>query len=184
MDYTKMKTIYLFFIIGFSIIGIVVASDLVAVNNFTKDVSIDKEARDFLLTQAVGENKAPLEINPAINIDCSETECKWSAYQEGVISTYDNILNKKYCVEYKTGTRCLDLGYMPCDGRANCTEKCHRYSKDCIAEREYTTEEIENIVSTQVTQRLINYANSEIKEGDKSVYTKVSEGELNIGEKK
>lgn len=157
-----MKKIYLGLLISICLISFVVAGDLIA-TQFTKDMPIDKTTRDYLLTKVptiLDKNKAPLtkEIKPTINIVCSATECKYSAVQEGIISSYDNLINRMYCSEY--------------DKEGNCTKISA-----------YSIIEIQDQVSKIVNLKLIDYATSSINQDSKTV-NEISNGTITITEKR
>ena len=163
-----MKKLYLTLIIATLLIGIVFAGELIT-SQFTKTISMDKEQRDYLLTKAVfdqskGEVK---EIKPTINIECSAKECKYSAVQEGIISSYDNIINREYCSKYNY-TYDEKLQEIIGDG-------------GCIEYSIYNLIEMQDQVSNLVAKRLTDYANRSLSE-DKTI-VEVSTGIISITEK-
>lgn len=132
-------------------------------NEFSKSSELDKSYRDFILTTIPTTynskgGEITKEIKPVINIDCSDRECKYSAVQDGIINSYDNIIDRYYCIDF-------DI-----------------INSTCRTEKQYTTSEIENIVSTQVNNKLTVYANSSIERINKP-YTKISTGVITINEK-
>lgn len=131
----------------------VTGADEIIVNTFTKTSSIDKVYKDFLLTKVPEVSKGEKEIKPNIIITCNEDYCKWSAVQEGLIHSYDNLIKKQYCINL-TNRTCLEYGV-------------------------YTNAEIETLVSQKVSNMLINYANKSI-DSSNNTYTKISEGSLEV----
>ena len=85
-----MKKLILILIIC-SIIIVGVTADVI-VSNMTGTTTMDKQLRDFLLTKvSTGQAK---EIKPNITIECSGNICKWSAVQNGIIQSKDNVFSK------------------------------------------------------------------------------------------
>jgi len=171
-----LNKLYLTLIIAtllFGIIFVTGAGELI-VSKFTKTVELDKTQRDYLLAKlpVTMEKGQPLpnEIKPVITIDCNHDYCKWSAVQTNLIQSYDNIIDKKYCVEMGNGTICKNF-----DEKGICLE----YEQVCIKEVIYTITEIEEQVTAQVSKRLSDYANESIK-SDLKPYIKTSEGTLEI----
>ena len=143
------------------LIGIifVTGADELIINSFSKSISIDKTQRDFLLTKVPEiEGKAQKEIKPVVTIDCNKEYCKWSAVQEGLLNSYDNIIKKEYC-----------------------KEKDEKNKINCFKYEIYTDEEIENLVSEKIASMLSKYADNNIKSNP---YVKVSEGTIEVIEKK
>ena len=92
-----MKKLILILIIC-SIIIVGVTADVI-VSNMTGTTTMDKQLRDFLLTKVSASLDAqgkplPKEIKPAITIECLGNSCKYSAVQEGIIQSYDNVFDK------------------------------------------------------------------------------------------
>lgn len=92
-----MKKLILALIICSIILTAVVTADIVS--TMTKQTQMDKQLRDYLLTKVTATLDAqgkpfPKEIKPAITIECLDTTCKYSAVQEGIINSYDNVFDK------------------------------------------------------------------------------------------
>ena len=166
----KMNKTLLIILISILCVGIVYAGSELIASAFTKTSTMDKQYRDYLLTKVQTtldkDNKElPKEIKPVISIECKEKECKYSAVQEGIISSYDNIINRKYCSEHNK----------------NINEN-GKTINECLIYSIYTLSEIENQVSELVTNRLSDYANQSIVEDTKIIIEK-SKGDLTINQK-
>lgn len=168
-----MKTIYISLIIATLLLGVIIVSGAgeLIVSQFSKTSTMDKVNRDYLLTKVptVIDKGQPLpkEIKPEINIVCSAKECKYSAVQDGIISSYDNVLNREYCSEFNK----------------TINEKLNRTTNECVKYSIYKIAEIQDQVSSAVTQRLSDYANSSINQ-DSKVTTEIATGTITITEKK
>lgn len=177
----KNKTNIIFLalgIFGLLIMGVVIADTVLT--QFTKSTSMNKAQRDFLLTKVpiVMDKGQPLpkEINPVINIECSTHRCEYSAFQDGIIASYDNIIYRDYCARMGDGKRCMRYDDI------NQT-KCLQYNQICVDKAIYTLEEIQDKVSVLVTDMLSAYANSSMEEGQKTL-TETSTGKIIITEKR
>lgn len=156
-----MNKIYLGLLVVMVLVAGVVIAD-VTISQFTKDVPIDKAQRDYLLTKVPQQVDAqgkliPKEIKPVINIECSSVDCKYSAVQDRLISSYDNVVDRMYCSKYENNT--------------------------CTQQAQYTLAEIQDQVSTAVTSRLTAYANESMA-SDGKVTTEKATGTITITEKR
>ena len=136
------------------VITLVSAGIFESVSNMDKTSELDKVYRDKLLTLTTDK-----DIKPIIEIDCNLEQCKYSATQSGIINSYDNMIERKYCSEF------------------------NQTDNSCLTYSTYTIAEIENMVSDAVTGRLSNFANVSI-ERDTKAYEKASEGTISVVEKK
>ena len=136
------------------VITLVSAGIFESISSIDKTTTIDKVYRDKLLTLTTDK-----DIKPIIEIDCNEEQCKYSATQSGIINSYDNMIERKYCIDY------------------------NQTNSTCITYSTYTVAEIETMVSTAVTSRLENFANASI-ERDAKAFDKASEGTISVVEKK
>lgn len=96
------------------ILGIILLASVIASVTFSRDISIDKTLRDFLLTKIpdnLDEKGNPIkkEINMSIIIKCGETECLWSAEYPNIISTYDNKLSKERLTDEQVKNKVIQL---------------------------------------------------------------------------
>jgi len=139
---------------AFMILTLVSAGIFESVSNMDKTSELDKVYRDKLLTLTTDK-----DIKPIIEIDCNEEQCKYSATQSGIINSYDNMIERKYCSEF------------------------NQTDNSCLTYSTYTVAEIETMVSEQVTSRLENFANASI-ERDAKAFDKASEGTISVVEKK
>ena len=156
-----MKKLYLTILLSVLLIGIVSAG--IGLGAYDKSRGISKGYRDELLSQTDAD-----KINVSIDIKCNNEYCLWNAYQEGIISSRDNKIDKSYCNEYES---LEDFG----DGE-DLKGKCISYS-------DYTDAEIQDIVADAVQVRLENYANTSIKR-KADAYEDWGTGNLDITEKK
>ena len=156
-----MKKIYLTIILSILIIGIVSAGIGIGAYNETRELS--KVYRNELLSQTDAN-----EINVNVSIECNDDYCLWSAYQQGIISSRDNKIDKSYCSKYET---LEDFG----DGED--------LRGECISYSDYTDAEIQDMVADGVQARLENYANASI-ERKADAYEDWGTGNLEITEKK
>ena len=77
------------------VIGIVSAG--IGIGAIAESRDMDKAERDMLLSKTDAG-----EINPIIEIKCSDDYCIWSASQSGIINSKDNKIQKYYmeCLEF------------------------------------------------------------------------------------
>ena len=117
---------------------------------------MDKAERDMLLSKTDAG-----EINPIIEIKCSDDYCIWSAVQKDIINSKDNKIQKYYmeCLEFDE-----ELGECTNENRVD-----------------YTDTEIKDKVADAVASKLSNYAKAEISRDN---YEDWGTGTLTIGEKK
>ncbi len=144
-----MKKISLMIIIGILIVGIVSAGVGLSIS---KSRDMDKIYRDELLTMTNAG-----EINPVVDIQCSDNYCLWSAEQQGIISSFSNRIDRFYCSNY------------------NFTEG------SCLGYTAFTDEEIQDIVADKVLSRLETFANASLSKED---YADWGSGNVGINEKK
>ena len=143
-----MKKLTLTIIISILLVGSIIATGI-SISNKSRD--LDKGTRDIILN-AIPENEISLEVL----ISCSEDDCIWSAYQDGLINTHDNIISKHYSI-------CVS---------------CEKITKDSrVEERVYTNEEIENKVMDIIEGRITSYANVLTEREDK---TYLETGNINL----
>ena len=90
-----MKKLYLTILLSVLLIGIVSAG--IGLGAYDKSRGISKGYRDELLSQTDAD-----KINVSIDIKCNNESCLWNAYQEGIISSRDNKIDKSYCNEYES----------------------------------------------------------------------------------
>ncbi len=130
-----MKKTILIIMLALLLIGIISAG--IGIGALNEQRALDKIQRDILLTKTdTGE------INPNVEIKCSDNYCIYNVIQEGIINSFDNQIPRTYCSEYnETSGECLIISY-------------------------YTDEEIENMVADNVLSKLENYANAEISRED------------------
>lgn len=69
------------------IVTAIVSADIISSLTATKE--LNRSTREALISVSP---RGTTEIRPAITIDCFQDYCKWSAYQEGLINTQDNII--------------------------------------------------------------------------------------------
>lgn len=151
MKKKTMKTLSIVFSI--LILVVVVSAEIIPqLSNVAETREIDKKYRDELLSQTTDK-----EIKPNVSIECNDDYCLWSAEQKGIISSYHNRVDKKYCDEYN--------------------DTIH----ECITWIQYTDEEIIDMVTDKVLDRLENYANASL---ERKVNTPFADGSVEITEKK
>ena len=147
----------------FILIGLIICSSVLAISSYNETRELSKVYRNELLSQIDTD-----EINVSTDIKCNDEYCLWNAYQEGIISSRDNKIDKSYCSKYET---LEDFG----DGED--------LRGECISYSDYTDAEIQDMVADEVQSRLENYANASI-ERKADAYEDWGTGNLEITEKK
>ena len=147
----------------FILIGLIICSSVLAISSYNETRELSKVYRNELLSQIDTD-----EINVSTDIKCNDEYCLWNAYQEGIISSRDNKIDKSYCSKYET---LEDFG----DGED--------LKGECISYSDYTDAEIQDIVADAVQVRLENYADASIQR-KADIYEDKSSGRVIIGENK
>jgi hypothetical protein len=147
----------------FILIGLIICSSVLAISSYNETRELSKVYRNELLSQTDAN-----EINVNVSIECNDDYCLWSAYQQGIISSRDNKIDKSYCNEYEI---LEDFG----DGED--------LKGECISYSDYTDAEIQDIVADAVQVRLENYADASIQR-KADIYEDKSSGRVIIGENK
>lgn len=84
MGCIKMKKLYLTILVGILVLGLVSAGLGIGIF-INENREISEELRNELLSQTDA-----VEINPTVNIKCSDNYCLWSANQTNIINSHNN----------------------------------------------------------------------------------------------